>query len=165
MKIIFLDIDGVLNRYCDGDDGVFDNFYEVYVNNLKRIVEETGAKIVISSSWRHAGLRRMQELWEERDLPGEIIDITPTINELYDNGYIQYYDMVSRGAEVQCWIDKHEQEIEKYVIIDDMEDFNDEQLPYFVKTWGNNHPEAHKTYGIGLTKECADRAIYILNQQ
>lgn len=67
MKIIFLDIDGVLNhedfyrerfekRY---DDGAIEHPYSEIdpktVQRLNKIIEETGANIVISSTWRHSG--------------------------------------------------------------------------------------------------------------
>ena len=59
MKIIFLDIDGVICtpktdfRYLDIR----------CVNHLNNIVEDTGAKIVISSSWRYGRtLKGLQNL-------------------------------------------------------------------------------------------------------
>ena len=60
MKVIFLDIDGVLNYtkwYTDernpgnlhGQEGDLD---PLCVDRIIRICEETGAKVVISSDWR-----------------------------------------------------------------------------------------------------------------
>lgn len=50
MKVIFLDIDGVLNNmeqlYCD------DSFDPRCVNRLVNLVKDTDAKVVLSSSWR-----------------------------------------------------------------------------------------------------------------
>ncbi len=46
-KVIFLDIDGVLNR----DDGGV-KIEEEFVKRLAHIVEETEAEIILSSSWR-----------------------------------------------------------------------------------------------------------------
>ena len=77
MKVLFLDIDGVLNSqnwfgyrlYCSKNN-IYDrilNFTDInddYINhmlsmiddraivNLNRIIEETGCKVVLSSSWR-----------------------------------------------------------------------------------------------------------------
>lgn len=53
MKVIFLDIDGVLNcvtskSYC----GMYVGVDADKIRRLARIVEETGAKIVLSSDWR-----------------------------------------------------------------------------------------------------------------
>lgn len=50
MKIIFLDIDGVLNVIGQGRDEYGQIFHKHFENNLKRIIDETDAKIVISSS-------------------------------------------------------------------------------------------------------------------
>lgn len=48
-KVIFLDIDGVLNQDNGGP-----KIEECFVKRLAHIVEETGAEIVLSSSWRGA---------------------------------------------------------------------------------------------------------------
>ena len=48
MKIIFLDIDGVLNVYCESRDKWGCTFHQHLVDNLGYIIEKTGAKIVIS---------------------------------------------------------------------------------------------------------------------
>ena len=48
-KVIFLDIDGVLNQDNGGA-----KIEEQFVRRLAHIVEETGAEIVLSSSWRGA---------------------------------------------------------------------------------------------------------------
>ena len=53
MKVIFLDIDGVLN--CQSSKsrcGVYVGIDADKVARLREIVDETGAKIVLSSSWR-----------------------------------------------------------------------------------------------------------------
>lgn len=57
MKIIFLDFDGVLNSidWCEKNAGVI-GFSEINpdkVKLLKEIVDRTGAKLVLSSTWRH----------------------------------------------------------------------------------------------------------------
>ena len=59
-RIIFLDVDGVLNNGAWAmemfDKGVRvyhdDLLYEPSLAQLRRIVDETGAVIVVSSSWR-----------------------------------------------------------------------------------------------------------------
>lgn len=49
-KVLFLDVDGVLN-----DEEYGSNIYleEIRVKRLKNIIEATNANIVMSSSWRH----------------------------------------------------------------------------------------------------------------
>jgi hypothetical protein len=77
IKIIFLDIDGVLNLCYPKHDKFGRIFHPHFVDNLKMIIDETDAKIVISSTWRADGIERLRELWKYRNYPGEIIDITP----------------------------------------------------------------------------------------
>ena len=59
-KIIFLDIDGVLSPRWWNSDKQSDNYGCLFdakaVANLAKIVEETDAEIVISSSWKNVGL-------------------------------------------------------------------------------------------------------------
>ena len=76
MKLIFLDIDGVLNVIPQGHDDFGGIFHPEFIENLKHIIEETDAKIVVSSSWRHGGLQRMLDMWKFRSLPGEVIGVT-----------------------------------------------------------------------------------------
>jgi predicted mannosyl-3-phosphoglycerate phosphatase (HAD superfamily) len=54
MKIIFLDIDGVLNNYNTLGEGL--NWESNAVKILKRIIKETGAKVVLSSTWRRGSI-------------------------------------------------------------------------------------------------------------
>ena len=49
MNIIFLDVDGVLNSIKELSER---SFSKISLNILKRIVDETNAKIVVISSWR-----------------------------------------------------------------------------------------------------------------
>lgn len=166
MKIIFLDIDGVLNVHEIGSvyekDRFGHLFVQDFVNNLGRIVEETGAKIVISSTWRYAGLEIMKEMWAERGLPGEVIDITPDCMYLHNEGLFEWIDQVERGHEIDYWL-SHNPEVTNYIILDDCNDFLKQQLGNFVRTANNvNHPDA-LDLGYGLTKECTNRAIRILN--
>lgn len=163
-KIIFLDIDGVLNvigMHCGPRDEFGSQFHPHLVENLKMIIEQTGAEIVISSSWRMSGLGEMQRMWEMRDLPGKVIEVTPGVHEVVDAQYERYYDKVCRGHEIQMWLD-HTPGVH-YVIIDDDNDMLDIQKPYFVRTANNWNHTGH-VEGYGLTLECAQRAVAILNK-
>jgi hypothetical protein len=161
MKIIFLDIDGVLNVYCEGRDQFGCTFHSNFVDNLRNIIEQTGAKIVISSTWRSDGLETMQEMWKFRNYPGEVIDITPLSFELINLGLFEYYDQIERGHEIEMWLKVHP-EVSNYVIIDDDNDMLDNQKANFVRTANNmNHPDKIDI-GYGLTKICSEKAIEIL---
>ena len=151
-KIIFLDFDGVLNtEHCQGllqyqskpwqdEYGAF--FDPKAVKQLKRIIDATDADIVVESSWKYLGLDAMKELWEVRNLPGTIIDITPSL--LGKN----------KGVEIASWLSKYAKQDIRYVIIDDEYVILDSQLPHFILT---NPYE-------GITEEQANRAISMLNE-
>jgi hypothetical protein len=155
-KVIFLDIDGVLNVYCQGRDEYGCTFHKHFEDNLKWIIEETEAKIVISSSWRLSGIVAMREMWEFRGLAGEIIDITPNLT--YGEGLLT---STPRGEEIKAWLDLNL--VRRYCIIDDDSDMLTEQTPFFVQTSGNENHSDCVDIGYGLTKECAERVIEILN--
>ena len=141
MKVIFLDIDGVLNtgRYLEElwsqDLGIRDSRGHLFdpkcVSRLRKFLDDTDIKIVISSTWRMDGLSKMKELWHHRKLPGEVIDVTP----VHHHG--------PRGREIEAWLEKHPK-VEKYAIIDDDSDMLPEQLSFFVKTtWQNGIEDKH----------------------
>ena len=151
-KIIFLDFDGVLNtehyqgllqyqgKPWQDEYGAF--FDPKAVKQLKRIIDTTDADIVVESSWKYLGLDAMKELWEVRNLPGTIIDITPSL--LGKN----------KGVEIASWLSKYAKQDLRYVIIDDEFVILDSQLPHFILT---NPYE-------GITEEHANRAISMLNE-
>lgn len=162
MKVIFLDFDGVLNVIPQGHDEFGGIFHPEFVDNLKRIIDETGAKLIISSSWRHSGLERMKRMWEFRGYPGEIIGITPDLwRRVKDE---EYHERLQRGDEIQVILDL-KPEIENYVILDDDSDMLASQMQNFVCCSSNiNHPDCIDI-GYGLTKECTKKAIRILNRK
>ena len=163
-KIIFLDIDGVLNtRYwfahMDSDvprDKYGYAFDPNAVANLKRIIEATGADIVISSSWKSFGLTELENMWQDRCLPGKIIGITPNSvsDELLLNADLDNMDLFHiRGEEIKEWLSKRGKKVSNYVIIDDMDNMLPEQQSHFVQT----NPEC------GITEDIALLAIKTLN--
>lgn len=151
-KILILDFDGVLNtehyqgllqyqgKPWQDEYGAF--FDPKAVKQLKRIIDATDADIVVESSWKYLGLDAMKELWKDRNLPGTIIDITPSL--LGKN----------KGVEIASWLSKYAKQDIRYVIIDDEYVILDSQLPYFILT---NPYE-------GITEEQANRAISMLNE-
>jgi tRNA-binding EMAP/Myf-like protein len=77
---------------------------------------------------------------------------------------IVYYDQVKRGHEIKLWLDRHP-EITQYVILDDIQDFLDEQQDYFVNC-STGEPQKPWKLGIpGLKEECKIKAINILNMK
>ena len=156
MKIVFLDLDGVLNLIPQGHDEFGAIFHQHFVDNLKRLIDETDAKIVITSTWRFAGLDEMQRMWEFRNLPGEVIDITPDF--MCETGSI-----LQRGKEIDQWLSEHK-EVTNYVILDDDTDMEPHQMNNFVLTFENVEDIDCVDLGYGLTDNCTIKAINILNK-
>jgi len=171
LKILFLDIDGVLNIDNQERDCYGHLFHKDFVENLRQIIYVTGAFIVISSSWRKSGLKTLQEMWKVRELPGEVIDVTPSIYTA--KNMIQFWNgrekihptpkthnySIPRGCEIEYWLKDHD--VENYCIIDDDSDMLWSQRYNFVRTFDNFHHE-DSIKGLGLTKNCALQAIDIL---
>ena len=157
-KYIFLDIDGVLNseqyylekpqhkRWKEFKDkldkhiawGVC-NIDPKAVKLLNKLVTETNAKIVVSSSWR--GDYALQTIFSLAGIIEPIYGETPRLESRF------------RGEEIKFWLEKQSKPY-KYVIIDDDSDMFDDQKPYFI----------HTDYEFGLTKSDVDKAIKILNE-
>ena len=160
---MFLDIDGVLNTgrwYSKMDRNTPKDKYGYAfdpnaVANLKKIVDETGAEIVISSSWKSFGFSELEEMWQDRALPGKLIGITPNTvsDEMLLNADLEHMELFSiRGMEIKEWLTKHAKHVSHYAIIDDMDNMLPEQQSHFVKT----DPE------MGISKDNAEQAIQIL---
>lgn len=133
-KVLFLDIDGVLNsaRTCVAFGGPliggfphgFDEtnmrlFDHAAIGLVRKLCHETGASIVLSSSWRI--IHSVHECANGLDLP--IFDQTPSLNH---RGRI-------RGEEIMAWLAAHP-EVTRYAIVDDDSDMLEVQIPFFVQT-------------------------------
>lgn len=155
MKIVFLDIDGVLNNADDSDphtykDGCY--FYSpACVTRLNNITDKTGAKIVVSSTWRLGKtVEQLQAQLLEMGVTGDVIDKTCSLAHL--DGY--------RGNEIIKWVKDnedllgyHHYNFKEYVILDDDSDMLLWQKDNFVHTDGYR----------GLTDSDVYDAISILN--
>ena len=143
-KYLFLDVDGVLNSvswyreewsknhaYPQGD------FDPKCVELVNRIVEETGCKVVVSSSWRTES--NLQSIFDKAGLKFKIHSITPFGSH--------------RGCEIQEWLDS-QTEPYVYAIVDDDRDMLSHQRKYFIKT----------NTVIGITDEDVRHIINILNR-
>ena len=164
MKIIFLDIDGVLNLIPQGFDKYGGIFHQHFTDNLSKIINDTGAKIVISSTWRLSGLQVMNDMWKFRNLPGEVIGITPTA--YYNTDFrIGIDEDATRGHEIRWWLENYTKNVDNYVILDDDNDMLPEQMSNFVITSGNEDHDDCIDIGYGLTNKCTSDAIKILNYE
>jgi len=128
MKVIFLDIDGVLNheQFYRGKDPSIIKILDLNlhidthsVKLLSQICETTGAKVVLSSTWRrHQSLDKAREIFMQKGFTGEIIDQTPDLT-LNNPDFL-------RGNEILKWVKQNEvmlganhREYKDYVILDD----------------------------------------------
>lgn len=129
MKYLFLDIDGVLNHedwYKNKIDQYRNDFKEWWeacfdpecVARVNHILDVTGARLVVSSSWRidHS----LKRYFERFCLPTDF-DITPSIRRK-DGSW------PTRGQEIEVFLQEHP--CDNYAIVDDDMDFTDEQLNY-----------------------------------
>lgn len=171
-KVVFLDFDGVMNTdkmYLRSitDEGEWKDEFGIRFDpestrNLKRIIDETGARIVAITSWKQYGLSYLQEIWEGRSMPGEISDVTPdtkTDFEMDAQGHPKCVSvpLYSKGDEIEEWLIQEQLEGREtiYAILDDNQQFTLEQQPYFIQIC------AH----CGITHNDAERAIQMLNQK
>jgi hypothetical protein len=148
LKVIFLDIDGVLNseayalkleerHYQLGhaeppipNDETTCDCFKLYhqidrdaVARLNRLVVTTSAKIVVSSTWRKRfDLPELHRILSEHGLVAEIIGATP---DGYKDPELRaafgYIDRIFRGHEIDYWLKQHP-EVDRFVILDDDSD-------------------------------------------
>ena len=156
MKILFLDIDGVLNcedsrSRCVGYRGIDDK----KVENLASIVKATGAEIVLISTWKedwrktdkvHQG---MMANYLDKKLKKQGLTALDKTCDYIGERYL------SRGEGILEYLTRHE--VESYVILDDF------QFDYDSCGLTDNYVKTDN-YNGGLTEELAEKAIGILNR-
>lgn len=127
--VIFLDIDGVLNRR----ETDWDNFQldPELVSRFNELVKKTDAHVVLSSTWRQVS--NWRSLMKEHGLDFEFLDCTSRNNSR------------TRGAEIYSWLSKN-RDLTVYAIIDDQNEMVALQKSHFFQT----------DWRQGLTKEIAD---------
>ena len=160
MKILFLDVDGVLNsersfRAAKGRLAVCENQDDPYYRKITkctidpvacalidRICSEGGVKIVISSTHRKhfndgpEKLAQLNSYFQFLGLSTEIVGWTDSLGVPGDTQEerASFYACL-KGHEIQKWLDEHP-EVTHYAIIDDSSDMLPEQLQNFVRTNG-----------------------------
>ena len=143
MKVVFLDIDGVLNDGFTMLRTGKDFPTRDHLDCLRAIVDATDAQIVLSSSWRYHKSDFNDAKNALRNVGLVIMDKTKELPR-------------GRGAEINEWLSRHS-DIESYVILDDHDDeytnFLPEQYEHLVLT----------TFCEGLLPKHVSAAIEILN--
>ncbi len=153
LKIIFLDIDGVLNTSRAHIAFESSKWDPVGVAILKRVCEETGAKLVISSVWRGS-----MESWIHAH---QLLDAVGLGKEGLCSGHLglKWSDDTEvhrtepghdnpRGEKIQKWIDTWNPD--EYAILDDDRDMLSSQAKHFA------HVNGHEGIGYGTYKRLID---------
>jgi CO dehydrogenase/acetyl-CoA synthase gamma subunit (corrinoid Fe-S protein) len=114
MKVIFLDIDGVLNSDSTPNPRKFPYIVDKrMLARFRELVGRTGATVVLSSTWRVDPVGRLAAKFYE--VPFD--DICPDVPS------------APRCEEMQSWLRQHP-EVTRYAVLDDDDDCLDE-LPLF----------------------------------
>ena len=186
MKIIFLDVDGVLNGYnfwntlgwrlvCLINNNKLKQWYRnttepfgIHTPKFKRfakIVRKTGAKVVISSCWKRRLMETPANEMDKHEIKFwylcnkyniDICGITPYSNNLKNR----------RQDEILTWLLKH-QDVDKFVILDDerydLEEFVGKGLVQTSSVKKNEFIMGHWQEDTGLKNKHVRQAIKILN--
>lgn len=160
MRVVFLDIDGVLNsepwferseaeRLGPHLDPALDPTWMAMLDpdavaRFERLVTTSGAKVVVSSSWRATvPLPALGRLLAVRGFTGELIDATTTSYGLVPDG------VTERGHQIAHWLAANP--VTSYVILDDQADMAHLGARHVQTTWEE-----------GLTDADVDRALALL---
>lgn len=161
MKILFLDLDGVVNTAIDFSSKNRDSEHtdkwghdlSLIRSELVALVDEvcrrTGAKIVFSTSWRYGNTPAyLHRLLVEKGFTGEHAGETPhpeTLEQAYQG----------RGDEVHAYLNQHP-EVETFAIVDDM---GEDAFPLLV------HRFVQTSLATGITREHVERLVEVLGDQ
>jgi hypothetical protein len=158
VKVLFLDFDGVLNDatflgrladrgliIVDGEWDWRDHIDPERLTILNRVLDETGAKVVVSSSWRcRYPAEELQRMLVELGFTGQIVGDTPRLF-----GHDRY-------VEIRRWLTWAYPPPVAFAIVDDDPDAGVGFERQFVRTSGGP--------GGGLRDEHAERLIAILGR-
>lgn len=132
MKVIFLDIDGVVNCY-DTKERAPSKVIGVeqrLITHIKEIVDATGAKLVLSSTWRKDWAFDLMNGKDWHYLRDEFAK-----QGLYFMDYTPSRRDSHRGEEIKEWLESTGYDVESYVVIDDeMFDIRDLHDGHMVQT-------------------------------
>ena len=123
MKVIFLDIHGVLCSMrsaaayggypAAGNPASWDRFDDTAIALLRAAIAHTGARVVLSSTWRdEANLAALEYRFGVK---------------IYDVTRASTGDTDTRGARVLDWLAAHP-DADRYAILDDDDDFYQNQM-------------------------------------
>ena len=158
MKVIFLDIDGVLNSRTLVEKNANEKIDINAVKLLKKLIDQSGAVVVMSSGRR---------LWFDENMTTDDIEAQYMYDVLFQYGiniYSKTPDFSTdkirtrrtfgdvKAKEIIAWLEKH-CDVDKYVILDDLDLKNDQINANLIRIDGE----------FGISEEDVKRATDILN--
>ncbi len=166
-KVIFLDIDGVLNTDNRYEEENFVAINEKFVQNLALIVHETKASIVLSSSWRYG----LEDLYDYigKEVDSNIKLLVDTLKKydmhIYGMTPIRFNGANGRPFEIRAWL-SDKSNVKNFVILDDETFWKWNWLKSHVVCTSEKYynDDGHCKTRCGLTYEMAKKAIEILNR-
>lgn len=165
-KVIFLDIDGVLNcisskSSCKTENGLcITGIDKDKVQRLSALVTETKADIVLVSSWKYDWYKPARFLFDKPELSNHAKYLT---KHLYKKGKLTIADKTTtcpcgRGEEIYFWLKMHP-ETKEWVILDDEDWAYYHKYDKLERHWVQTDDE------FGLTDEDTTAALKILQGQ
>ena len=172
MKVLFLDNDGVIclsnnwggravkwanfKRDNPDSDATFDNkpiqcrfddFDKGAVKVLNKILEETGAEIVVSSDWRlHANLEELGDYYESQGIIKRPIAVTDQFKDVFPKEWNAFRFRaeleLERSMEIGHWLENHP-EVTHWVAVDDLN-----MSPEFLSKYFSNEEDDSKNPGL-----------------
>lgn len=114
----------------------YSEFCPIACSNVQYILDkDPEVMIVVSSVWRHDGVKRLREIFKRNKIdPERLIDVTPYGHEDAQGNTLDIvkdkdrdkesgYRLIGRGTQIQKWLNHWEGEpITHFVIIDDDSD-------------------------------------------
>jgi len=158
MRIVFLDIDGVLVTWDSmknlGMVNRLHRFQPSCVAALNKLTRASGASIVVSSTWRLGNAERFAELvhyMSDQGIEAPVLGRTPHLVTETPGYVIGLAE--PRGVEIQHWLDHADCKVESFVILDD-----DSDMAHLTARLIQTSMES------GLTDAHAERASLLLQE-
>lgn len=182
MKVIFLDVDGVLNGYNKYNIGMFDlakklgllkllrSNYDIFgvrtwkVFLLSIIVKTTKSKVVISSSWRYGWDKPYEEkVGSQKELHDKLkmfgVEIAGRTGTVHSEEHYSH-----RELEIKKWLDKNGRDVTRFIVLDDeqtdLQGFVGKEL---IRTSERDYICGRNEEDTGLKIKHVIRAIKVLN--
>ena len=158
-KLLFLDIDGVLNT--DADVGLDrDALRSDLIALLNTVLTVTGAVVVVSSDWRlHHTVDQLSDMLKSKGFTGTIVGATSRLDFKvvgFDDDGDAVHKKLSRADLILDWLVNNGMMDAKVAIVDDVE-----------PTWDSTHPLFNRIVltdgNIGLSPLDTTDLIKLLN--